>query len=231
MVNKLSISSSAIASFIKEARESLQLSQEQLGEIYGCTKGNVSGWEKGLHEPRFSVLSDLSKRSGRLLPGISELNSLDKSTTVRSIKEPETVTFDLLDIQAAAGNGHPAEEFPQVLQRVNVLESWARQTLGGDLSRIKLITANGTSMQGTIENGDVLFVDVTVREFDGDGIYVISRSNEIQVKRLQRLHGKKLAILSDNKDNLSETLNAQEANEVLVCGRVLAAWNMKRLWV
>jgi phage repressor protein C with HTH and peptisase S24 domain len=141
------------------------------------------------------------------------------------------IEFELLDIQAAAGNGHPAQEFPQVIQRVNVLESWARQTLGGDLSRIKLITANGTSMQGTIDNGDVLFVDVTVRQFDGDGIYVISRSNEIQVKRLQRLHGKKLAILSDNKENISETLSAQEANEVVICGRVLAAWNLKRFWL
>ncbi|MDO8693530.1 MAG: helix-turn-helix transcriptional regulator [Sheuella sp.] len=141
------------------------------------------------------------------------------------------IEFELLDIQAAAGNGHPAQEFPQVIQRVNVLESWARQTLGGDLSRIKLITANGTSMQGTIDNGDVLFVDVTVRQFDGDGIYVISRSNEIQVKRLQRLHGKKLAIISDNKENISETLSAQEANEVVICGRVLAAWNLKRLWL
>ena len=141
------------------------------------------------------------------------------------------IEFELLDIQAAAGNGHTAKDFPQVLERVNVLESWARQTLGGDLSRIKLVTANGTSMQGTIENGDVLFVDVTVRQFDGDGIYIISRSNEIQVKRLQRLHGQKLAILSDNKENISETLSAQEANEVVICGRVLAAWNLKRLWV
>ena len=157
---------------------------------------------------------------------------LDKEVAIAALNRPvNEIVFDLLDIQAAAGNGHQAKDFPQVLQRVSVLESWARQALGGDLSRIKLITANGTSMQGTIENGDVLFVDVTIRHFDGDGIYVISRFNEVQVKRLQRLHGKKLAIISDNKDNLPETLNAQEANEVVVCGRVLAAWNLKRLWL
>lgn len=161
--------------------------------------------------------------------GDEYLDKVDAPTA--SLQPINEIVFDLLDIQAAAGNGHSAKDFPQVLQRVNVLESWARQALGGDLSRIKLITANGTSMQGTIENGDVLFVDVTIRHFDGDGIYVISRFNEIQVKRLQRLHGKKLAIISDNKENLPETLNAQEANEVVVCGRVLAAWNLKRLWL
>lgn len=157
---------------------------------------------------------------------------LDKEVASAALTRPiNEIVFDLLDIQAAAGNGHHAKDFPQVLQRVSVLESWARQALGGDLSRIKLITANGTSMQGTIENGDVLFVDISVRHFDGDGIYVISRFNEVQVKRLQRLHGKKLAIISDNKDNLPEMLNAQEANEVAVCGRVLASWNLKRLWL
>jgi len=143
-----------------------------------------------------------------------------------------TVNFELYDIQASAGPGRTIKEHPQVLRQVSVLESWARQTLGNrDFSNIKLITANGTSMQGTIDNGDVLFVDVSVKQFDGDGIYVISRSDELHVKRLQRLHGMRLAIISDNKSNKTETLNAQEANEVIICGRVLAAWNLKRLWM
>jgi len=144
----------------------------------------------------------------------------------------QTVTFDLYDIQASAGPGRSIKEYPQVLRQVSVLESWARQALGNcDFSKVKLITANGTSMEGTIANGDVLFVDVSVRYFDGDGIYVISRSEELHVKRLQRLHGMKLAIISDNRQNKTETLNAQEANEVIICGRVLAAWNLKRLWM
>ena len=143
-----------------------------------------------------------------------------------------TVTFDLYDIQASAGPGRAIKEYPQVLRQVSVLESWARQTLGNcDFSKVKLITANGTSMQGTIENGDVLFVDISVNYFDGDGIYVISRSEELHVKRLQRLHGMRLAIISDNKSNKTETLNAHEASEVIICGRVLAAWNLKRLWM
>ena len=151
-------------------------------------------------------------------------------TPVVDAESPDHVVFEMLDVQAAAGNGNTIKEFPQVLQRVSVLESWAGQTLGGDLSRIKLITATGTSMQGTIENGDVLFIDVRVRHFDGDGIYAIVRSDQIQVKRLQRLHGNKLAIISDNREYVAETLSAQEADEIVICGRVLAAWNIKRLW-
>lgn len=157
---------------------------------------------------------------------------LDQNEDLLSSDSQNYVVFSLYDIQASAGPGRTIKEYPQVLRQVSVLESWARQALGNcDFSNVKLITANGTSMEGTISNGDVLFVDVSVRHFDGDGIYVISRSEELHVKRLQRLHGMKLAIISDNKSNKTETLNAQEANEVVICGRVLAAWNLKRLWM
>lgn len=140
------------------------------------------------------------------------------------------ISFDLLNIEAAAGSGLVAPENPEVLQRVNVLESWARSALGGDLSRIKLISARGTSMQGTIENGDVLFVDATVRAYDGDGIYVIARGGDVQVKRLQKLHGDVLAIISDNRAYESERLTGADAEAVIVCGRVLSAWTLKKFW-
>lgn len=141
------------------------------------------------------------------------------------------ISFDLLDIEAAAGFGKRASEFPEIIQQINVLESWAKTVLGGDLSRIRLISANGTSMHGTIENGDVLFVDSAITAYDGEGIYVIARdSGDIQVKRLQKLHGNMLAIISDNKLFDSEKLGEEEANSVRVCGRVLAAWTLKKFW-
>lgn len=146
-------------------------------------------------------------------------------------QEEHYVTFDLLDVQAAAGIGKINADIPEVVKKINVLETWASKVLGGDLSRIRLISASGTSMQGTIENGDVLFVDSTISSYDGDGIYVIAReSGDIQVKRLQKLHGNMLAIISDNKSFVSETLQAEAANSIVICGRVLASWTLNKLW-
>lgn len=144
--------------------------------------------------------------------------------------EPGYIAFDLLDVRAAAGNGCSAVEFPEVVNKLHVLESWAKLNLPAELSNIKVISARGTSMQGTIENGDVLFVDSSVRAYDGDGIYVISRSGDVQVKRLQRLNGDVLAVISDNRAFKTERLVGDEANGVIICGRVLAAWTIKRFW-
>lgn len=144
--------------------------------------------------------------------------------------EPGYIAFDLLDVQAAAGNGVQASDFPEVVRKVHILETWAKANINVDLDRIRVITARGTSMQGTIENGDVLFVDSTVRAYDGDGIYVIARGSDIQVKRLQKLNGDVLAIISDNRAYESERLAGEAADSVVICGRVLAAWQLKRFW-
>lgn len=152
--------------------------------------------------------------------------SLTKETTVSS----EYVSFDPLNTEVKAGDESGTRDFAEIIRRVDVLKSWASTALGGDLSRIKLISACGTSMQGTIENGDVLFVDASIRTYDGDGIYVISRSGEVQVKRLQKLHGGVLAIISDNRAYEAERLSSEDADTVVICGRVLAAWPLKKFW-
>lgn len=144
--------------------------------------------------------------------------------------EPGYIAFDLLNVRAAAGNGCSAVEFPEVVNKLHVLESWAKANLPVDLVNIKVISARGTSMQGSIENGDVLFVDASVTAYDGDGIYVIARGGDVQVKRLQRLNGDVLAVISDNRAFETERLVGDEANGVIICGRVLAAWTIKRFW-
>ena len=141
--------------------------------------------------------------------------------------------FDLLDVEASCGMGTISTDHQEVVERLEVLESWAVANLGGvggDLSRIKLITAKGTSMQGSIEHGDVLFVDTDVRTFDGDGIYAIASSDGVRAKRLQKLHGDVLAIISDNRLFEPEKLTGEAINDLIICGRVLAAWTLKRFW-
>jgi phage repressor protein C with HTH and peptisase S24 domain len=76
----------------------------------------------------------------------------------------------------------------------------------------------------------VLFVDSTVRAYDGDGIYIIARGNDVQVKRLQKLNGDVLAIISDNRAYESERLTGEDAESVVICGRVLAAWTIRKFW-
>lgn len=68
----------------------------------------------------------------------------------------------------------------------------------GRRKNIRIINVRGDSMSGTIEPGDLLFVDITVKSFDGDGIYAFLYDDTAHVKRLQMMKDK-LLVISDNK--------------------------------
>ncbi|QOJ19508.1 MAG: helix-turn-helix transcriptional regulator [Gammaproteobacteria bacterium] len=57
-----------IPDFIKAVRAKLGLTQLQLADLMNCTKGNINSWEKGRHEPSYSQLVKLSRKSGIPLP-------------------------------------------------------------------------------------------------------------------------------------------------------------------
>lgn len=57
-----------IKNWIKAARLDAHLTQEQLGEMLGLTKGNISSWEKGRHEPSFNQMKKICEITRYPLP-------------------------------------------------------------------------------------------------------------------------------------------------------------------
>ncbi|MFM0630738.1 helix-turn-helix domain-containing protein [Paraburkholderia xenovorans] len=56
--------------WIRAARKAAGLTQEQLGERLGLTKGNVSAWENARHEPSYAQLQQIADLSGMGLPNV-----------------------------------------------------------------------------------------------------------------------------------------------------------------
>ena len=130
---------------------------------------------------------------------------------------------------ASLGNGYVNNETAEVVDYVHVDKAWAREKLGGNLSRIQVITARGDSMQGTIEDGDVLFVDTSVRWFEGEGVYLISFADGLKAKRLQASVGGGLLVISDNPRYRTETVEDDKLKKLTICGRVRGAWHLSEL--
>lgn len=49
-----------LKTWIRSARKKADLTQEQLGEKLGVTKGNVSAWETGKHEPSYAQIQEIA---------------------------------------------------------------------------------------------------------------------------------------------------------------------------
>lgn len=197
-------------------RDQSQISQWINGSIIAAT-----GKPRGV---RSSTLRDVEIAIGK------PLNWLDQDHDSVESKAPAGYIFlDYYDdIQSSAGSGSTVTYEPNVRQLL-VLEDWALEYLGRHAtSKIKIINNKGVSMHPTINDGDVLFVDVTCTQYDGDGIYIISDEGELKTKRLIKEDGV-LRIVSDNPSPAykEKTISARNQDSLIICGKVKRYFALK----
>lgn len=128
------------------------------------------------------------------------------------------------DVRGALGGGEIAHDFPEMLQDVRVSPSQLR-AMGVEFKEhyhLKMITGWGQSMAPTIKHGDPLLVDVSIKEFVGDGVYFFSYQGFQFVKRLQIKGKDKFKMISDNRKHKTEDIYV---DETYIQARVLLVWN------
>lgn len=128
------------------------------------------------------------------------------------------------DIRGAMGGGEVNHDYPEMLQDVRVSPSQLR-AMGVEFKEhyhLKIITGWGQSMAPTIKHGDPLLVDISIKDFIGDGIYFFSYQGFQYIKRLQMKGKDKFKMISDNRKHKAEDIFA---NETYIQARVLLVWN------
>ncbi|WP_122588194.1 S24 family peptidase [Pseudomonas viridiflava] len=128
------------------------------------------------------------------------------------------------DVRAAMGGGQIPHEYPEMLQDIRVSPKHLRE-MGVTFKEhfhLKMITGWGQSMAPTIKDRDPLLVDITIREFTGDGIYLFSHDDMLYVKRLQKKGKDRFKMISDNKHHDPEDIRVEDTH---ILARVLYVWN------
>jgi transcriptional regulator with XRE-family HTH domain len=128
------------------------------------------------------------------------------------------------DIRAAMGGGQIAHDYPEMFQDVRVSPKHLRE-LGVDFEEhfhLKMVTGWGQSMEPTIKHRDPLIVDVSIREFAGDGIYLFSWDDHIYIKRLQVADEDHFEMISDNTKHKDRMIRR---DMTFIQARVLLVWN------
>lgn len=128
------------------------------------------------------------------------------------------------DVRAAMGGGQIPHDYPEMLQDIRVSPQHLRE-MGVTFKEhyhLKVITGWGQSMAPTIKDRDPLLVDITIREFTGDGIYLFSHDEMLYVKRLQKKGKDRFKMISDNKHHEPEEIHMDDTH---ILARVLYVWN------
>lgn len=188
----------------------------------------ASGFARGL-ECRIADFSTRLSKQGEpaVLPhGPRTVEVVSGAALAGALPAPGYVRLPVL-AEAAAGAGRVVGL--EIVQNVDVLEEWLRLTLRTNPSVVRVMTARGHSMAGVIEDGDVMFIEPCT-SFDSDGLYVLSVDDLLRVKRLRlRVLDKQLSIESTDGSSPELTSVDDVGTRVLIHGRVIACWNLRRL--
>jgi phage repressor protein C with HTH and peptisase S24 domain len=85
---------------------------------------------------------------------------------------------------------------------------------------------NGDSMVPTLEDGDMILVDMSQQQVNREGIYLITTEDGLVTKRLKS-DKNAIQVISDNPDYPSWTIDPQNAEQYRVAGKVI--WNGRKV--
>lgn len=123
----------------------------------------------------------------------------EKFSTIRYFK----------DINASAGGG--AINFDENYEIIYL----DKKIIDKNLDAINVI---GDSMEPTIKDGSIIFIDRNDTNIINGGIFVISTPAGVFVKRVRLKSNGKIELISDNKAYLPETISG---NEIKIIGKVV----------
>jgi len=212
---------------IRELRKAQKMTISELAQAIGGDVGNLSRLERGQQGYSDNSLKKIAEALNvpvaELFSSNKEENTVHKYSvdSLSSHGDKNVYRVDILDVSASAGNGAASHEVVELVSSIEYTTEHAKVIFGGKpASVVKLINVRGDSMEGTIEPGDLIYVDISVGNFDGDGIYVFDFNGDTYVKRLQKIKNE-LHVISDNKNYKDWTINLEELSMLHVSGRVM----------
>jgi phage repressor protein C with HTH and peptisase S24 domain len=205
---------------------------KRLAELSGTVDTHITAILKGRRNVGDDLAEKLERKLGKAeglmdfpAPGAPQL--ADPSEYLPGFEQ-----FSIPKLANAASMGPGTEVQPEdvVVGRLTLAPDWIAKTLKplSAPQNLRFIHGYGDSMEPTFADGDVLLVDVGVRNPDIDGIYVLAANERLFIKRVTARFDGVPEITSDNpRVKTVQALDGSQAVEVL--GRVLWAWNGKKL--
>lgn len=134
-------------------------------------------------------------------------------------EDQESIVIDVLDVETSAGNGSTGDLVEVVSKLYYVPDQFNLYFRGMNPESIRVINIRGDSMSPTFASGDMIFVDINITTFDGDGVYVFTYKNHLYVKRLQ-MAGDALIVISDNSTYKEWRITEENFEQLYIQGKV-----------
>jgi len=207
---------------IRELRGEMQ--QAELADKLSIHKNTMANYERGDRFPDVKILL-------KILEVFPDTNPawLLTGEGFKNRSEPVQkgfVMFPRYEIEAGAGPGRNVQS-EQIVDFVSFKEEWVQNFLRVPRKDLSLLSVKGDSMNPTLNDGDMILVDLRSDRIDDSAIYVLEFDDALLVKRIQRKLDGSVVIKSDNQLYEPEVLQKDRAETLRIVGRVV--WSGRRM--
>jgi SOS-response transcriptional repressor LexA len=141
----------------------------------------------------------------------------DPSSLIDSTDKYWIKYFPTINVSAGGGAFDSEQDF----EKLDLPDFFVNIVGGKDnIKNIEAINVTGDSMEPTLNNGNIIFIDKTKQDIAKDGIYAFVNENGLFVKRIQRRVDGAIDIISDNKEYPIQIAKKQEID---VLGKVVSS--------
>lgn len=228
----------ALGNNLRKARISQNLTLDQLSVMSGVDIGTISALEMR-DSSRSKYFGALARALGVTLEQLESGNLPAQQVVDIYVSKDETshlaipsYIVPVFEAVASMGLGKPQPDADTVVDNIRLTKTWVDSHLPSVSSpnNLAVLSAYGDSMAPTFTDGDLLLVDRGVDSIKIDAVYVLALNGELYVKRIQRrITDGAFIIKSDNPLYDPVTVQNGERDGLSVLGRVVWAWNGRKL--
>lgn len=206
-----------ISDNIAQLRRDRGLSRAALGELIGTSADKVKHVETGHQRADHEFLFALG---GALGVDLNELLGLPHAGKILPTPT-DFVSIPRLDVEASAGHGAEGTA-EDITGHYAFNRKWLARR-GLTPNNLSVITVHGDSMEPEIYGGDLILIDCAQTDPVDSQIFATRFSGDLFVKRIQRLPGDRLQLISANAVYPPLIVTPSEASDVEIVGRVVAS--------
>lgn len=222
-VEHLSLDLDAIAKRLRWVLADLDVSATDFSSAAGVAYSTFRAYTGGERAPSAEFLASVFSRWGYMPSWIltgAEPRSL-KELPARSASEGDFVVIPQYEVTASAGSG-AVNETEHPVDGLSFSRAWLAKR-GLNPVNLRVIDVTGESMQGRLNEGDKVLVDVTDTRPKSGRAYVLLQGEELLVKYCQLLPDGLLRVSSENPHYPTYDIDLGKTYDVRIIGRVRAS--------
>ncbi|MEA2049875.1 MAG: S24 family peptidase [Campylobacterota bacterium] len=141
----------------------------------------------------------------------------DPSSLIDSTDKYWIKYYPTVNVSAGGGACDAEDNF----EKLDLPDFFVNIVGGADnIKNIEAINVTGDSMEPTLNNGNIIFIDKTKKDLSKDGIYAFVNENGLFVKRIQRRIDGNLDVISDNKEY---PIQITQKTNIDILGKVISS--------